>query len=85
MRCPRNDNLPFADGHFVGAVTRAAMHRFAQPQGAFDEMFRVLRPGGVAVIADVISSEDADKSRLHNAIERLDRWMFLKATKPSRH
>jgi ubiquinone/menaquinone biosynthesis C-methylase UbiE len=65
------ENLPFADGEFDGAVTRAALHHFADPQRAISEMFRVLRPGGVAVIADVISSENADESRLHNAIERL--------------
>jgi SAM-dependent methyltransferase len=65
------ENLPFADAAFDGAVTRAAVHHFAGPQRAISEMFRVLRPGGVAVIADVISSEDAGESRLHNAIERL--------------
>jgi SAM-dependent methyltransferase len=65
------ENLPFADGEFDGAVTRAAVHHFADPQRAISEMFRVLRPGGVAVIADVISSENVDEARLHNAIERL--------------
>jgi ubiquinone/menaquinone biosynthesis C-methylase UbiE len=65
------EHLPFADGEFDGAVTRAALHHFADPQRAIAEMFRVLRPGGVAVLADVISSEDAEESRLHNAIERL--------------
>jgi ubiquinone/menaquinone biosynthesis C-methylase UbiE len=65
------ERLPFADGEFDGAVTRAAVHHFSEPQRAFAEMFRVLRPGGTAVIADVISSEDTDESRLHNAIERL--------------
>jgi ubiquinone/menaquinone biosynthesis C-methylase UbiE len=65
------EHMPFADGEFDGAVTRAAIHHFAEPQRAFDEMFRVLRPGGVAVIADVISSEDENESRLHNAVERL--------------
>lgn len=65
------EHLPFADCVFDGAVTRAALHHFAEPQRAIDEMFRVLRPGGVAVFADVISSEDAEESRLHNAIERL--------------
>src|SRR5579883_2414597 len=63
--------LPFADAEFDGAVSRAAVHHFADPQRAFAEMFRVLRPGGIAVIADVISSENTDESRLHNAIERL--------------
>jgi len=65
------ESLPFADAQFDGAVTRAAVHHFADPQRAINEMFRVLRPGGTVVIADVISSEDADESRLHNAIERL--------------
>jgi ubiquinone/menaquinone biosynthesis C-methylase UbiE len=65
------ERLPFADGAFDGAVTRAALHHFANPQRAIGEMARVLRPGGVAVFADVISSEDTDESRLHNAIERL--------------
>lgn len=65
------ERLPFADAEFDGAVTRAAVHHFADPQRALNEMFRVLRPGGIAVIADVISSENADESRLHNAIERL--------------
>ena len=63
--------LPFADAAFNGAVTRAALHHFAEPQRAISEMFRVLRPGGVAVFADVISSENAEESQLHNAIERL--------------
>jgi len=65
------ENLPFADGAFDGAVTRAALHHFADPQRAINEMFRVLRPGGAAVFADVTSSEDAGESQLHNAIERL--------------
>ena len=65
------EHLPFADGSFDGAVTRAALHHFADPQRAIGEMYRVLRPGGAAVFADVISSDDAAQSALHNAIERL--------------
>jgi ubiquinone/menaquinone biosynthesis C-methylase UbiE len=63
--------LPFGDAQFDGVVTRLAVHHFAEPQRAFGEMFRVLRPGGTAVIVDVVSSEDARESRLQNAIERL--------------
>jgi ubiquinone/menaquinone biosynthesis C-methylase UbiE len=65
------ENLPFEDGRFDGVVTRLAIHHFAHPQRALDEMFRVLRPGGVAVIVDVVSSEVAAESNLQNAIERL--------------
>jgi ubiquinone/menaquinone biosynthesis C-methylase UbiE len=65
------EKLPFGDGKFDGVVTRLAIHHFANPQQALNEMFRVLRPGGAAVIVDAVSSEDASESKLHNAIERL--------------
>ena len=65
------ESLPFEVAQFDGVVTRLAVHHFANPQRAFDEMFRVLRPHGTAVIVDVVSSEDADESNLQNAIERL--------------
>jgi SAM-dependent methyltransferase len=65
------ENLPFDDAQFDGLVTRLAVHHFADPQRAVNEMFRVLRGGGTAVIVDVVSSEDAGESNLQNAIERL--------------
>lgn len=65
------ENLPFEEAQFDGVVTRLAVHHFANPQRAFDEMFRVLRPNGTVVIVDVVSSEDADEANLQNAIERL--------------
>ena len=71
FRCGDAENLPFEEVQFDGVVTRLAVHHFAAAQRALNEMFRVLRHGGTAVIVDVVSSEDADKSRLQNAIERL--------------
>ena len=55
------ESLPFDEAQFDGVVTRLAVHHFADPQRAFNEMQRVLRPGGTAVIVDVVSSEDADR------------------------
>jgi SAM-dependent methyltransferase len=71
FKCGDAESLPFADARFDGVVTRLAIHHFADPQRALGEMFRVLRPGGTAVIVDVVSAEDADDSNLQNAIERL--------------
>jgi ubiquinone/menaquinone biosynthesis C-methylase UbiE len=71
FRSGNAESLPFEDARFDGVVTRLAIHHFADPQRALDEMFRVLRPGGVAVIVDVVSSESAEESSLQNAIERL--------------
>jgi ubiquinone/menaquinone biosynthesis C-methylase UbiE len=64
-------DLPFAENAFDGVVTRLAIHHFSEPSRVFSEMFRVLRPGGTLVVADVVSSEDADESALQNAIEVL--------------
>jgi ubiquinone/menaquinone biosynthesis C-methylase UbiE len=74
VRFKRGDaeRLPFDAAQFDGLVTRLAVHHFADPQRAFDEMFRVLRPGGTAVIVDVVSFEDARESNLHELEEWLD-------------
>jgi SAM-dependent methyltransferase len=65
------EHLPFDEAQFDGVVTRLAVHHFANPQRALTEMFRVLRPGGTAVIVDVVSSEEQEESNLQNAIECL--------------
>jgi ubiquinone/menaquinone biosynthesis C-methylase UbiE len=71
FRLGNAEDLPFGDAQFDGVVTRLAVHHFANPQRALNEIFRVLRSGGTAVIVDVVSSEVAAESNLQNAIERL--------------
>jgi ubiquinone/menaquinone biosynthesis C-methylase UbiE len=63
--------LPFADAAFDAVVTRLSVHHFDRPSRVMSEIFRVLRPGGRLVIADVISSEQRTESELQNAIEIL--------------
>jgi SAM-dependent methyltransferase len=64
-------SLPFPDNSFDGVVTRLSVHHFDAPRLVLAEMFRVLRPGGKFVLADVVSSADAAEAELHNAIEVL--------------
>jgi ubiquinone/menaquinone biosynthesis C-methylase UbiE len=45
--------MPFADNTFDMVVCQAAFKNFSSPVTALDEMHRVLRPGGVAVIQDM--------------------------------
>jgi ubiquinone/menaquinone biosynthesis C-methylase UbiE len=46
-------DLPFPDSSFDLVVTQAAFKNFSEPQRAIDEMFRVLLPGGGAIIQDM--------------------------------
>jgi ubiquinone/menaquinone biosynthesis C-methylase UbiE len=63
--------LPFANAAFDAVVTRLSVHHFDRPGRVMSEIFRVLRPGGRFVIADVISSEVPAEAELQNAIEIL--------------
>jgi ubiquinone/menaquinone biosynthesis C-methylase UbiE len=64
-------HLPFEAGQFDGVVSRLAMHHFADPGRAMREMARVLKPGGILVIADITVSDDEAEADLQNAIEIL--------------
>ena len=63
--------LPFAAETFDAAVTRLALHHFPDPSRILHEIARVMKPGGRAIIADIISSEDKEEGDLHNALEAL--------------
>jgi ubiquinone/menaquinone biosynthesis C-methylase UbiE len=63
--------LPFANATFDAVVTRLSVHHFDRPGRVMSEIFRVLRPGGSFVVADVISSEVPTEAELQNAVEML--------------
>jgi len=58
--------MPFGDESFDFIYCSAAFKNFAAPVKALDEMHRVLRPGGEAVIADL---------RKDTPIEEIDRYV----------
>jgi ubiquinone/menaquinone biosynthesis C-methylase UbiE len=65
------EHLPFASSAFDTVVTRLALHHFQAPADALAEVWRVLRPDGRLVVADIVSSPVAEEAALHNALERL--------------
>src|SRR5262245_22614904 len=57
--------MPFAPGSFDFLVCRAAFKNFTYPVEALNEMHRVLRPGGEALIIDLRPDAPADAIRDH--------------------
>jgi ubiquinone/menaquinone biosynthesis C-methylase UbiE len=51
--------MPFDDGQFDLIICQAAFKNFSQPLTAINEMHRVLRPGGRAIIQDMSADADA--------------------------
>lgn len=63
--------LPFTEGTFDLVTCHKAFHHFPRPKRVLEELYRVLRKGGRLVLGDSLSSEDAEKSELHNRLERM--------------
>jgi ubiquinone/menaquinone biosynthesis C-methylase UbiE len=76
--------LPCGDGEFDLAICQAAFKNFPRPVAALDEMYRVLRPGGLAVIDDMnrrATRADIDAEVAGMGLGRADRlWTRLALT-----
>lgn len=60
-------DIPFAADAFDFIFCRAAFKNFTQPVAALEEMYRVLKPGGQAVIIDL--RRDASRETIEQAIK----------------
>lgn len=64
-----SQQLPFADKFFDAAICRLLLHHIYNPERTMREAWRVLKPGGVLVLADLLSADDPVKRATQNAIE----------------
>lgn len=48
------EDIPFLDGFFDIVISRLAFHHFTDPNAAFHEMARVVKPGGRLVLVDMV-------------------------------
>ena len=76
-------NMPFGEGIFDLTFCQAAFKNFSRPVKAIEEMYRVLKPGGVAVILDMrhdapeeAMDAEVDKMNLGAVNKLLVRWTF---------
>jgi ubiquinone/menaquinone biosynthesis C-methylase UbiE len=57
--------LPFSDGHFDVVMTNSILHHIPDPRDCFGEMIRVVAPGGLLFVRDLLRPESkADLDRL---------------------
>jgi len=59
--------LPFADDSFAAVMSNSIIHHIPEPLDCFREMVRVLRPGGLLFVRDLMRPESAEE------VERLVR------------
>jgi ubiquinone/menaquinone biosynthesis C-methylase UbiE len=72
--------MPFADGSFDLLACSAAFKNFSEPHKALEEMHRVLRPGGTAVVLDL--RKDVPVSEIRKYFEAIglstvERWITV--------
>ena len=70
--------MPFAGETFDIAYCSAAFKNFSEPVKALDEMHRVLRPGGTAIVADLGKDASLDEIETYVAQSgrgRFDAWI----------
>jgi ubiquinone/menaquinone biosynthesis C-methylase UbiE len=65
------ERLPFPDASFDIVTSRYSAHHYPHPVVALCEFARVLRPGGVFLLVDVMSPDEPAQDTFLNAIELL--------------
>jgi ubiquinone/menaquinone biosynthesis C-methylase UbiE len=65
------EQLPFSDASFDVVTSRYSAHHYPHPHVALREFARVLRPGGVFLLVDVVAHDDPTQDTFLNAIELL--------------
>ncbi|HTS12500.1 MAG TPA: class I SAM-dependent methyltransferase [Candidatus Limnocylindrales bacterium] len=80
FRCGNAAEMPFPGDSFDFIYCSAAFKNFSEPVKALDEIYRVLRPGGEALIVDLrkdVSLDEIKSYMKHSGRSALDRWLTV--------
>ena len=65
------ERLPYPDASFDLVTSRLSAHHYPQPGAAAGEMLRVLKPGGMLLLSDIVAPEDPTQDTFLQAFELL--------------
>jgi SAM-dependent methyltransferase len=63
--------LDLAADSFDGAITRFSLHHIPAPLRVLEEMRRVVKPGGLVIVADHVTDDAGEAAAWHEQVERL--------------
>ncbi len=66
FRIAEVESLPFSDNEFDAVISNGAFHEWQDAEKGLNEIYRVLKPGGIAFINDIRS--DADIGEIYNEL-----------------
>ena len=67
----RAESLPLATGAYDAVLVECALSTFADPAAALGQVARVLRPGGLLAVTDVVLRRDLAPTEVVAALDRL--------------
>ncbi|NLD90454.1 MAG: class I SAM-dependent methyltransferase [Lentisphaerae bacterium] len=68
-------HLPFPDGAFDAVISSGSLHHWKAPVASLNEIYRVLKPGGQALLYDLV--RDTPKAEWQKTADILGRWRVL--------
>jgi len=68
-------HLPFPDGAFDAVISSGSLHHWKAPVASLNEIYRVLKPGGQALLYDLV--RDTPKAEWQKTSDILGRWRVL--------
>lgn len=69
FRLAAAQRMPFRSESFDAIICRLVLHHMHKPEHILQELARLLKPGGVLILAELLGADDSVKRATQNAIE----------------